>query len=236
MPKPLPTSFQLPCIFLILCFLGSMPIKAQEHGHQNSYLQIHSNPLTIFGLERPNYQLGMEFARHNWGYQLNFGFGNTAMFGARHRKAPSYSQDYLYHSIRTELRYYFKPLSKGRSLYTALEAFYFTTTELKKNSYYDPLDSYELIGFSEANYVQHKNGLHLKLGIKRISFNRLSTDIYVGAGVAFHLIRYYNVENPYPYSPNAEEGIFDFTIRERELRQFNVSAGFKIGYLLWKNP
>lgn len=218
-------------LIVIILLLFQINIISQEE-ESVQYIDLHFNPLTLLDFT-PRIRLGLEYNNlSKLSYNIELGLGNNLMNYLRNGN--SNISDYKLLEIRPEIKYNFYKIDPT-AFYTSLEFFYISASQTMENGSYSSQDFPGTIYFERANLFKSKYGSHLKIGLHSSSFDRINLDIYFGMGMARRIFNYSNIINPDYTDDNLfVEWVPQAYRFEGNTNLFHLTAGFKIGIILWK--
>ncbi len=217
-------------LFIIVAILLISYNRCYSQEPKNSgTLGVYIAPLSLIDF-KPRYRVGAEYSHNNkWVYSLDFGLGNYQMNYYRLKKFLHINKYGLF-EIRPQVKFQFRN-AKHNKLYFALEGFFVDYRFSVKDLFYIDYPTNTKINFETADYHKIKTGYLIIFGEKRVFFNRLFYDFYIGLGIAHRYLDYYNIVNP---TLNIEDedrlfNVFDDTYESCKYVA-NMALGIKVGY------
>lgn len=212
-------------ILLLVSTAGEATAQVKADSVRKFGMHITPSPLIDY---TPRYRIGFEFHSGDFGYGIDFGYGDaatTSFIGIG-----SNQKDYRFFEVRPEVKYYFKGNLDYFRPYVSSEIFAIYHTDKFTDSYYYPGDV-PIIYYDRATFEKVKSGIHLKGGIKTYGETNICIDIYAGLGVAYRMISLYDVVNPV----EGEFGEFEeFFVARHKLPGndllFHITLGAKFGF------
>jgi hypothetical protein len=222
-------------VFLFIFLITLFPLCGYSQGNikQESQFKVRLTPITMLDYT-PRLRGGVEYSNQTkWQYGLDVGFGNSVLNKWR-LDGMGWGNKYSFFEIRPEIKYVYRT-STSFILYCSAELFYLQMTNHMLSGDYKKHNHYGFITYDEANFNKQKTGIHLKTGADFNVYKRFYFDVYCGLGFANRTIGYTNVVNP------VENEGFLFVewgpqphLFEGQDLIVHLTAGFRIGYLLWK--
>ncbi len=180
----------------------------------------------------PRLRLGWEYISNDRiGFNIDVGIGNS-FINQSSLKETKWGQDYSLIEVRPEIKYLFKN-KKYYYFYNSIECFYINMKDVLLTDSYQLENSETWISYDRANFQKQKYGVHFKVGINIIAYERFNFDFYGGLGVAQREISYNNVINPVEGEYYRDEGLgfYDYSEDyEGKTVLFHLSLGVKFGY------
>ncbi len=209
--------------FVLFCLVGVLPTYSQTEN------TVYIAPLSLVE-PHPRLRVGYEQKKDKVSFLCDVGLGCGILHPVEKSLQMDASDQSIQTEIRPELRYYFS--KDSRSVYLGTELFYsYKNLNYKKPRYYYVSDLTYILKNARANH--HKIGLHIKLGYRVDVNDKIVTDLFFGAGLAYRITDYYKIEKfshhvsiPYPsgtYFSYADEG---------RMLIPNVALGIRIGIKL----
>ncbi len=208
---------------------------------QNSFSQGYYEPQNRTGIKimpfsmidnNPRLRLGLEYISNDRiGVSIDFGIGNNVINHNR-LKDTKWGQDYSLIEVRPEIKYLFKN-RKYFYFYNSIECFYITMKDVLESDSYQLENSNKWISYDRARFSKQKYGVHFKVGINIIAYDKFNFDFYGGVGVAQRVISYSKVINPSEgYYDDWSDGDWFGESYDQEGKSVfvNLSLGVKFGY------
>ncbi len=221
--------FKVP--FLLFLIIPQFSYSQFEKNYNT--IDLHFNPLTLIDYT-PRYRFGIEYnSNSNFAYNCEIGLGNYYFNGWR-AEGMLLGSEYKFLEIRPEIKYNFFQTERA-SIYTSVELFLTDTKAVFKEGEYYDISLEGTYTYESANFHRKKSGLHIKLGYRSMLFDRLSSELYFGVGMAKRVISYSNVEG----AIYAGENLFIEWVPQNYKfegtdNMIHLTAGYKIGFLIWK--
>lgn len=218
-------------ISLILLFNGLF-LFSQEGYKFNDRLSLTIAPLSMLDANS-RLRLGIESnISEKQAFNLDIGF--AVPFIESNYSIETINSTYKFLEIRPQFK---RIIFSGHDtrIYAGLELFASFCKREFLNNYYYPENSRSSVYYEFAKVKREKHGAHLLLGWQGYMYNLFLIDMYVGFGVAYKKIDYYDLYGSYPSQYEIfEEWFPDPYLYEGATLQPNFALGMKIGIIQGK--